>query len=177
MTYTHFRRCAECGYEEERQLSAREAAFIERRCWSSPCGQCGLFPYRSSQEGWNWPAPTEALLEEWIRNDDLRFEDQDEEICIGDAENLPLLERFLNHPDALPSKRQVLLEAICVVLYDHATSESRSPADEGAISEATEILKRNIRLFDEHGEMICDYIKEVVYPRIGLPITGDRDQS
>jgi hypothetical protein len=110
------------------------------------------------------------LFEKWIHQDDLTVLSQDEDLVLGTGENLPLLEGFLVRPDALPSKRAVLLSAICVVLYDNVPGADdpdgyRNPNFADA---AKNILKRNIRIFDEVDERhICDYIREVVYPIIG----------
>jgi len=113
------------------------------------------------------------LFEQWIRDSDLTVLSQDEDLIIGTGENLELLEEFLQRQDAVPGKREVLLSAICVVLYDNSPDvddpdDSRS-SEFAAKAEA--ILKRNIDAFDELNEdYICDYIKEIVYPVIGRPI-------
>jgi hypothetical protein len=113
------------------------------------------------------------LFEQWILDSDLTVLSQDEDLIIGVGENLVLLEEFLQRRDALPGKREVLLSAICVVLYDNSPDvddpdESRSPE---FAAKAAEVLKRNINAFDELNEdYICDYIKEIVYPVIGRPI-------
>ncbi len=113
------------------------------------------------------------LFEKWIHDADLTVLSQDEDLIIGTGENLNLLEEFLQRRDAIPGKREVLLSAICVVLYDNSPDvedpdDSRSPE---FAAKAEEILRRNIEAFNELNEdYICDYIKKVVYPVIGRPI-------
>lgn len=116
---------------------------------------------------------SQELFERWIHDSDLTVLSQDEDLILGTGENLDLLEEFLKRNDAVSGKREVLLSAICVVLYDNSldvddSDDLRSPE---LAAKAKEILKRNINAFDElNEEYICDYIKEVVYPVIGRPI-------
>lgn len=116
------------------------------------------------------------LFEQWIHDSDLTVLSQDEDLIIGTGDNLGLLEEFLQRRDVVPGKREVLLSAICVVLYDNFPDDddhdgSRDPE---FAAKAAEILKRNMGAFDEIDEdYIADYIKEVVYPLIGRPIKSE----
>lgn len=116
------------------------------------------------------PEMNRELFELWILNPNLTILSQDEDLMLASGENLALLEEFLQRHDAAPGKRDTLLSAICVVLYDN-TPDDDNPDGSFNIDyadKATEILKRNMQAFDEIDEIyISDYIKEVVYPLIG----------
>ncbi len=113
------------------------------------------------------------LFERWIHDPNLTVLSQDEDLIIGTGENLGLLEEFLQRLDVVPGKREVLLSAICFVLYDNLPDADDSEASRNPefAAKAVEILKGNFGAFDEPNEdYIANYIKELVYPVIGRPI-------
>jgi len=119
------------------------------------------------------PDMNRELFEQWVHDPNLTVLSQDEDLMIGTGDNLALLEEFLRRRDVAPGKREVLLSAICVVLFDNLPDDDDQDGsrDPDFAAEAAEILKRNMGAFDEINEdFIGDYIKEVVYPVIGRPI-------
>jgi len=116
------------------------------------------------------PVMNRELFERWIHDPDLTVLSQDDDLIIGTGDNLGLLEEFLQRRDIVPGKREVLLSAICVVLYDNLPDDDDHDGsrDPNIAANAAEILKRNMGAFDEINEdYIGEYIKEVVYPVIG----------
>ncbi|MBD5779851.1 hypothetical protein IEN85_10155 [Pelagicoccus sp. NFK12] len=165
--HSQYKTCKACGHTDERAISELDAAFEERRIWSDPCSKCGSKDISSS--GSSMPSVNRAVLEEWSRNDELMILSQDEDLILGEGENLPLLEEFLRKETTLPSKKVTLLSAICVVVYDNTPDEDddKEINDEFARN-AIDVLVRNESIFAELDDTyICDYIKDVVYPKIG----------
>lgn len=166
-TFPQTKTCGDCGQADSRILSVQQAAFEQGREWSAPCTKCGSINFSSLQHP--LPDVSRELLEIWIHDADLQFLSQDEDLIIGIAENLTLLEEFLQRRDAVQGKREIILSAICVVLYDNAVGHNpaflRNPV---FVSEAGDILKRNMTIFDELDETcIADHIGKVVSPIIG----------
>lgn len=117
------------------------------------------------------PDLNEEILETWAKDTDLTLLQQDEDLMIANAIALPLLTAFVLRRDISNNKRRVLLSAICVVVYDNRPDDENSGAEPNlkAAQSAIAFLADHIGLFKEIGdEYICDYIKEVVYPLIGM---------
>ena len=116
------------------------------------------------------------FYEDWNRDPDWDVYSQDEDLMFACEDNLELLEEFLLRRDALPGKREVLLSAICVVIYDHLLDEENPDAgfsSSGLGERAVAILQQNLSVFDElDEEAIPEYLRRVVYPVLGRPLPG-----
>jgi hypothetical protein len=113
------------------------------------------------------------LFEIWFHNSDLSVMSQDEDLIIGEESNLEFLEEFLQRDDGAKGKRDILLSAICVILFDNIfdPDDPNDDSNSDFAVKAELVLKRNIELFDQLNEdYIPDYIKDKVYPLIGREI-------
>jgi predicted nucleic-acid-binding Zn-ribbon protein len=168
-SYEQTKTCSKCGFTERRQIDKYIAAFESTREWTSPCTQCKSTSFKSSSG--TIPLPDTDLLKIWSESNDLMFLDQDEDILLAEADNFNLLSRFVQDVSFKPSKREILLSAICVLLYDN-TPEVSSETEECDLAIAEKVRKfliSNKSLFDElDTNYIDDYIKKVVYPQIGI---------
>jgi len=161
-TFEQSRTCSDCGSEETRKLEKLQAAFIQHYDWNDPCSGCG--GTRFSTMSMPMPNLDLEIMEAWIADDDLNLMDQDEDIILASKENLELLKAFVVRDDATLEKRSMLLSALCVLVHDCDESE-----DGQTLEDSIEFLKDNRQLFEEIGDYaIFDYIKKVVYPKIGL---------
>lgn len=167
--YEQSRTCGHCGYVESRTLTALDAAFEQRREWTTLCVQCGCHSHSSNVSA--MPDLSEEILETWANDPSLTLLQQDEDLMMANAIALPLLTTFVQRSDIPNSKRSVLLSAICVLVYDN-TPDGDDPDAElelDAGKSAVTFLKNHRELFSQIGdEHICEYIKEVVYPLIGI---------
>ncbi|TQV65557.1 hypothetical protein FKG94_28605 [Exilibacterium tricleocarpae] len=171
--YSQYKVCSLCGHEDQRGISAEIAAFEERRKWTEACSKCGNQEVSSS--GVALPELTKELMEIWSRDDSLSFYEQDEDICLAEANNIELLLEFLDSNNTLASKRSMLLATLCVLIHDNVPDDEQDDSDiniEVANRVAGE-LKKRIELFVElDTSLIMDYIKELAYPQIGVPLAG-----
>lgn len=166
--------CAKCRHEHSRQLSPEIAAFVQRNQWDTTCPKCGGSKYASV----SFPRPslTEPLLDEWSSNHDLSFSDQDEDLLLATAEDVPLLSHFVKRCDIPEQKRATLLSALCVIVYENTfdPSDPNAAIDTKLADRVIQFLKDNIQLFDEiDTDYLYEYIMEDVYPQLGL----NRDAS
>ena len=100
-------------------------------------------------------------------NDSLEISEQDEEIILAEAKYLDLLLRLLDSPSTLDRKRKVIIEALCVLLYDNTIQDDILEVnDELAGKVRNELIKRR-KVVIESKDWIMDYVKEVVFPQLG----------
>lgn len=117
------------------------------------------------------PEITAEILEAWASDEGLSFLAQDEDLMIADAAELSLLESMIRRSDISTLKRGVLLSAICVLVFDNVPDwdDDEPDCDPDVGQEALSFLVEHKALVREIGEdSISDYLKEVVYPLIGL---------
>lgn len=123
MKYTINTICKNCKHESIFELSKTEVAFdlLENKLWNLPCEKCSST--EKSSLGTNKPTIDEELMEQWATQEDLKFLDQDEDLYIAEVDNIDLIIYFLERENTLPSKKNVLLDALCVLLYDNVGDE------------------------------------------------------
>ena len=163
-TFEQSRTCSDCESEETRKLKKLQAAFIQHSHWDQPCEECGGSQFSTM----SLPMPNldSEIMEAWIADENLDLMEQDEDLILASKENLPLLKDFVVRDDAKPHKRTMLLSALCVLAYD-----SNDSGDASTLEETIKFLKNNRHLFEEIGdESIFDYIKKLIYPKIGLSL-------
>ena len=169
--YLQSRTCGTCSHQESRELSAHEAAFIERHEWGEPCPKCGNSLFCSG--GFSDTPPIDAgIMELWSKNERLSFSEIDEDMLLGCEEILDLLIQYVQRNDILESKRGVLISALCLLVYDNTDQgyERDIPANDFLANQVIEFLSNNHRLFENlHDDYGHHYIKVHVYPLIGLP--------
>ncbi len=165
--------CSKCGFKDYRNLNALDASFESTREWSEPCIKCGSEVFSGS--GSEIPPLTTESLTIWGNNEQIYFMDQDEDIIMADEINIELITIFIDNLNILESKRSVLLSALCVLLFDNLPDEedSASDADHDLAVRVKNILLTRLNYFEELNTInIYDYIKEVVYPELGLEYVG-----
>lgn len=175
MTYTQTRTCSECGHEMTRELSEREAAFVElqmwREFWDITCSACGSKECASVVN--QTVTLTPSLMDEWGRDPNLSVNEQDEEIILGEPQYLHLILRGIESQFYLESKKRVLLEALCVILYDAIVEDDEYTEEENkqrqAVAEKVkpELTKRKDLLLHPE-QWIGSYIKAVIFPYLGI---------
>jgi hypothetical protein len=167
--YEVTRKCTECGFEVKAPLTKREAAFElydTKELFGLGCGVCG-----SEKNIVEFPAMTldEWILSEWAQDERLFLMKQDEELFLAQGEYLELILKALDSPRTLPNKKYVLLDSLCVIIYDNSVGdEGEFEPDIELKNRVIEELNRRKDLLIQAGEWIMDYIKEVVYPRLEI---------
>ena len=168
------RSCKACHQEDFYTFSKVEAAFHLydlQDFWTRACSNCGARQAQSIT--YHTPKPDQELFDLWGKDAKLRFMDQDEGIILGEYENLPLLLKAIDEEKYLKEKMDVLIEAVCVILYDHSyPSHEFSEKEEEdrkhiAARIRPELIKRKERIKASESE-IWEYVKEVVFPQLGL---------
>jgi predicted nucleic-acid-binding Zn-ribbon protein len=169
MKFEQTKTCSKCGFSESLLIDKKLAAFEKTRVWESHCVKCNNTSFKSSSVA--IPPPDFELLKIWSESKELMFLSQDEDILLSEPENYDLLIKFVRNESIPSNKREILLSAICVILFDN-TPEDESDTDEYDINLADKVrsfLINNKSLFDDLDKFyIGDYIKKVVYPQIGI---------
>jgi hypothetical protein len=168
-TYTYSVTCETCKASQDLQLVKRDAAF-----WLLPhidktegkCIQCNGTNFSSSLQ---MPKLDSELILEWASHKELYLLDQDEELILAEMEYVPTMLKILDEQLGLPSKRDVIIDALCVIVYDNLHSENEARERLAAIVVA-ELIKRKHMVIASR-DAIMDYIKEVVFPRLEIPIS------
>lgn len=171
--YWQYRICKNCGFEEQRENEKFVASFESKRKWESKCPNCG--EKNIERAGWALPDLDSELLRVWGQDESLQFDQQDEDILLAEEENIELLLNGVDSKELLHSKRSTLLAALCVLIYDHTlNSDEDDPEIKPEISaKVTAELKDRMYLFQELDTVyISDYIKDVVYPQLGIPLAN-----
>lgn len=148
-----------------------EAAFELYDFWNKQCSHCGS----SSCQALFHPKPEldEELLELWCQNPKWQFCQQDEDIILAEIDNLPLLLKAVDQPLYPEQKRNVIISAMCVLLYDNLSiDENLSGQEKNARKKKAdtilpELIKRK-KMIENIKAYIMPYIKRVVFPAIGL---------
>ncbi|MEM9981013.1 MAG: hypothetical protein AAF734_00865, partial [Bacteroidota bacterium] len=108
-----------------------------------------------------------AILKEWATNKDLHLTPQDEELLLADELYLNLILQALDNFPLVDQKRNILLEALCIIVYDNSL-EDNSHKDEALKQRVIQALnerKAQLKLADD---WVMGYIKAVVYPQLTL---------
>ncbi|AXP81749.1 hypothetical protein CJ739_2677 [Mariniflexile rhizosphaerae] len=166
MNYQYQRGC-ECGNIDSLEVSKIEAAFeLNYLSFSkSECSKCG--EKKMSFGSINSPEIDRELLTIWAENIDYLFCPLDEGLTLAQyKENIDLYLEFIDDEIINAEKKNVLIEALCVMIYDRVDKTDKEDLD--IINKiATELkLRENQVLFSQH--WIMDYIKKVSFPIIGV---------
>jgi len=113
----------------------------------------------------------------WGNDRELRFLDQDEELMLAEFEYLPMLLNAIDDSSYMGAKIDILIEAICILLYDNTSGSEEYSDSENVDRERIarqirqELIKRKQIIIESQAYM-RDYVKEVVYPQIGIEVNG-----
>ncbi len=113
------RTCSACHNQDIFNFSKKEMAFELYDTYEllkTPCSKCGSTESKSlSSYG---PEIDGELLDIWGNDESLHFMEQDEELILGDVRYFHLLLKAIDADQYLKSKIGVLIEAICIMIYD-----------------------------------------------------------
>jgi hypothetical protein len=76
-----------------------------------------------------WSPLTYENMDQWSRDSNVLFSDQDEDLLLDHKDNLTLLFVFLNQDSTLSSKKDTILSALGVMLHDSLKTKSYSSED------------------------------------------------
>lgn len=168
--------CKECQNINTIEISEREAAFDELRSSKSihyKCIKCNSASFSTI----SYPKINfynKLIFNEWGTNQDLHFLDQDEAIFLAELDNLDNIIFGIESDLFLESKKLILLETLCILLYDLTY-----PSDEFSIEEdeirknnsqivLPELIKRKEQILKlgKNKGFISDYVIKVVLPQL-----------
>ena len=174
MEYNLKRTCANCKNVDLFPVSKMEATFElynSSEIWKTKCTKCGSEKAYSLQHA--TPKLDKEILDIWGNDPKLFLMIQDEEVFLAEYDYFPMLLEAIDESRYLKSKIDVLVESICVLLYDYTVAPEEYSEKENKERESIaekirpELIKRKNRIVNA-GDTIMDYIKEVVYPQIGI---------
>ena len=176
MKYQLTRTCKDCKNIDLTEITKIEAAFElydTKPIWKTPCSKCGV--NNCSSIGHHKPIIDKELLDIWGNDLKLFFMPQDQELILAEYDYFPMLLTAIDEAKYLKPKINVLIEAICVLLYDNTVSPEEYSEKENQERESLaekirpELERRKDRII-EAGENVWEYIRIIVYPQIGIEI-------
>lgn len=174
MNYHLQRTCAACKNVDLFPVSKMEAAFelySSKGIWNTKCTKCNSLKCSSLQHA--HPKLDQEILDIWGNDPKLFLMVQDEEIFLAEYDYFPMLLKAIDESTYLKSKIDVLVESICVLLYDYTVASEEYSEKENQERESIakkirpELIKRKNRIIDS-GDIVREYIQKVVYPQIGI---------
>lgn len=163
--YRILRTCISCSNEQEVFVTKREAAFdlIDyRQVFGETCTKCPSTRFAISHQT---PDLDLELLLEWANDTNLFLIEQDEELLLADEKYLELILELLDKHLILEHKQHILMDALCILVYDITVDEEfhRNDALKQRVIAEINQRKDKLHLADER---IMPYIKKVVYPQL-----------
>ncbi|MBX7155294.1 MAG: hypothetical protein U0Y96_15195 [Candidatus Kapaibacterium sp.] len=156
------RHCKKCKHRQRYDYPKREVAFGLHDDDPFLCSKCN---YDSSDYGEvHCNKLDDDILSEWIINPDVYLLEQDEELFLADINYLDLLLKYLDDKKALPAKKIILLEALCVIVYDIIKDDK----DKEHLNRLKDELLKRKQLLHDFKDSIMAYLTDVVYPFLGL---------
>ena len=165
-----------CGNVNSIEVSKRDSAFElkDSFVYGLECEKCGKKDFSSISS--SKPKVDEELLKEWAENTDLYFSSQDEDLLLAqEFDNIDLYLRFIDKENIDIGKRNTLIEALCVMIYDNAGTDENEKLE--IVNTVSSELKNRIELVKQADSWIMDYIKEVSFPIIGIEFKKKPFQS
>ncbi|GET45974.1 hypothetical protein [Capnocytophaga felis] len=159
-----------CGHKEEFPLTKLEAAFglFGNKYWKMPCPKCG--GTKSDSVSYNTPEIDVELFKIWSENEDYEFSEQDEDLILAKMANLSLLLEALDDEQFPKSKKIVVVNALCTLLFDNLklsgekyTEEEKQRMQKNKAIVLPELQKRKEKIL-EHQSTIWDYIWKKIAP-------------
>ena len=164
-TYKIERACTICGHTDELIVTKREAAFElfnVSKALGKLCKKCSSMSFTTSYAK---PNLDFDLLKEWATNLELHLVEQDEDLLLADEQYLDMILQVLDTIAVPDHKRDLLMEALCVIVYDNTHEDNSLQNEQLKGKVIIELNKRHdkLKLADK---WIMDYIKKVVYPQL-----------
>ncbi len=157
-------------------LTKIEAAFElydSSKFWKTPCSNCNSINCESL--GHSYPPLDKELLDIWGNDPELFLMEQDQELLLAEYDYFPMLLKAIDESKYLKSKINVLIEAVCILLYDNTIAPEEYSEKENRERESIaekvrpELIKRKDKII-EAGDSVMKYIQKIVYPQIGVQI-------
>jgi len=172
-----YRRACKCGNVDFIDATKTEAAFelnfdsiIENGC--SKCGGKKVWSIGIS----NSPEIDEELLSIWSKEPEYLFCEQDQDLMLAQYKNnIDLYLKYIDDESISIGKRNVLIEALCVMIYDRAKKTDKENLN--LINRIASELRKRERLVLEAQYWIMDYIKKVSFPIIGIEFFVKEEKS
>ncbi|MBO9701372.1 MAG: hypothetical protein J7604_14275 [Sporocytophaga sp.] len=98
---------------------------------------------------------------------------QDEELLLAKLDYLPMTLKAIDEQKYPKHKIDILIESICVLLYDNTFQSEEYSNEENELRQRIaeevrpELIKRKDKILEAELH-IMDYIKNVVFPQIGI---------
>nr|WP_321222451.1 hypothetical protein [uncultured Psychroserpens sp.] len=162
------RRACKCGNVDFIEVTKIEAAFNlrEKEIWNLKCSKCGGKNATSVIS--NSPEIDKELLQIWTDNLEYLFCQQDEELSLAQySDNIDLYIEFIDDDSVPLEKKKVLIEALCVMIYDRS-KKTNSDEDKKIVNKISSELKKRENQVISAQNWIMDYIKKVSFPIIGI---------
>ncbi len=169
-SFTIERTCTVCGYIETiDQVKPESFVGLIAICKAHTeiCKQCSsrliTVMYREYRL-------TFELLKEWGLNSDIYLSAQDEELILADEMYLDIILEVLDTVVILDHKRDLLMESLCIIVYDNTVMENLQKDERLKKRVIEELNKRKdkLQLADYN---IMNYIKDIVYPQLDYEST------
>jgi hypothetical protein len=164
------RTCKACRSIFKFSITKREAAFAlwtTPDIWNLKCFHCGSTEIYSL--GASSVELDKELLFEWAFDESLYVDEQDEEVILGNEKYVDILLDLIDNHSLPTRKRNIIIEAFCVVLHDYLTGDGQEVDENVAERVKQELVKRK-QMVIESKEWIMGYIKEAVFPQLGLSL-------
>ena len=174
MEYYLKRICEDCKNVDSFELTKVDAAFElydSSEIWHTPCSKCRSVNCESIEH--SHPKLDRELLDIWGNDLKINLMEQDEELFLAEIEYLPLILQAIDESKYFKSKINILIESLCVLLYDNTVQDDCYSSEENKERQRIanivkpELISRKEEII-EADTFIMDYIKEVVYPQIGI---------
>lgn len=168
------RTCKDCKNIDSFPLTKLEAAFDlfdSQKIWNTDCSKCGSKNCQSTN--WQGSQLNQELLDIWGNNLNLAFMKQDEEILLAELDYFPMLLKAIDEQTYLKRKIDILIESICVLLYDNTFQSEEYTNEENELRQRIaekvrpELIKSKDKILEAE-QYIMDYIKDVVFPEISI---------
>jgi hypothetical protein len=174
--YKLLRSCDDCGNKDEIKLTRLQAIFELYEfsvIWNTPCSKCKSINCNSITQ--NTIELDAEILDIWGENEELFLNPQDEEIILAELKYLPMLLEAIDEETYSTKKINVLIEAICILLYDNTVSPEEYSEQENiqrdiiANQVRPELIKR-INKIEKAGSSVMEYVQQEIYPQIGIKL-------
>lgn len=161
-----FRTCHDCGHADELPVTKREAAFdlVNSVISRKYCVNCKSTSFST---GGTKPEIDAELLKEWAADNRLSFLSQDEELMLAQGDYLDIILETLDSNPRSAYKRNVLVEALCIIVYDNSSPENSKQGKQLKERVIAELNKRPEHL-QRAEKSIMDYIKKAVFPQLEI---------
>jgi hypothetical protein len=156
------RQCKKCKHRQRYDYPKREVAFGLHDDDIFICSKCNCDSSDYGETHCN--KLDDDIMSEWIINPDVYLLEQDEELYLADMNYLDLLLKYLDDNQILPAKKVILLEALCVIMYDAVKNNT----DKEHINRLRDELIKRKQLLLDLKESIMTYLTDVVYPFLEL---------